>query len=197
MSIAPIAGVSAGVLDFFAFLPYIRSILRHETKPNRATFTIWTVVSTVILLSYFSAGARDTIWFVLVYSIMQYIVFGLSFKYGMGGFNKLDILCLLAALVGVILWMRTKNPLSALYINIVLEAIGYAPTIKKAYTHPETENTFAWIVSMTAAFVNIFAITSFVLHIALYPFVILTCNSIVTLLLLFSPYNRKQKKSAI
>lgn len=74
MTLAAVAGISAGTIDFVSFYPYIKSIIKGKTKPNRASFAIWAAVGTVILLSSFSAGARDTLWFVLSYTILGFIV---------------------------------------------------------------------------------------------------------------------------
>jgi len=46
-----IIGVAAGLLAFVAFIPYIISILKGETKPQRATFAIWSAISLVTLFS--------------------------------------------------------------------------------------------------------------------------------------------------
>src|SRR5579863_7747282 len=102
MSLALTAGLTAGVVDAISFYPYIRSILKGETKPNRASFAIWAAVGTVIVLSYFSAGARTTIWLPLTYALLGYIVFILSFKYGVGGFNLLDLVCLGVSFIGIV-----------------------------------------------------------------------------------------------
>jgi hypothetical protein len=137
-----VVGIIAGILAFVAFIPYVISIFRGETKPQRATFAIWSAISLVTLFSYFASGARETIWAVLVYAILQIFILILSFKYGMGGFGRLDLICLGGAIAGIIGWLLTNNPAVALYLSIASEFLGYVPLFKKAYTQPETENTF-------------------------------------------------------
>jgi len=186
-------GLIAGVLALFSFFPYVRSILKGDTKPERATFAIWTAVNLVAFFSYLASGARDTIWLVLVYTIFQTFVFLLSFKYGMGGFNKLDLICLFGAATGIVLWIITKNPATALFISIFIEFLGLVPTLKKSYLYPKTENTFAWSIAALAAIFNIFAITSFRPEIAVYPFYILLGDGTVALLLLFPTLRLRHK----
>jgi hypothetical protein len=193
MSVAAAAGVTAGIIDFVSFIPYILSILKGKTKPSRTSFGIWSVVSTTLLASYFASGARNTIWFILSYTIMQFVVFALSFKCGMGGLSKLDILCTAGAFIGIALWIITKNPLTALYISLTVEVIGFLPTFRKSYLHPHTENTLSWSLCTVGAIVNLFAITSYALNIALYPFAILACDALVASLLLFPRRFRSEK----
>lgn len=183
--IQSIIGIAAGIIAFFAFIPYIISIFKGETKPQRATFAIWSVISLVTLFSYFATGARQTIWIALVYALLQLFIFALSFKYGMGGLGKLDIICLGGAFVGIIVWLATDNPAIALYASITAEFLGYVPLFKKAYLHPETENTLSWILGLIAACLNLFALTTLRLDIALYPmYVVLSDGTVVGLLIL-------------
>jgi hypothetical protein len=184
-------GIIAAVIDVIAFVPYIRGILAGQTKPNRASFGIWTVVSTVTLLSYFASGARDTIWFLAAYTIGQYIVFGLSIKRGIGGFSRLDIVCILGTAIALLLWAVTKSPVATLYISLTIEMIGFIPTIKKAYHLPQTENALGWYIGTAGAVVNLLAITSLKLQIALYPFVILIGYAAVAVLLALPRSQRK------
>ena len=185
MTLASLFGELAAVLAFLSFIPYVRSILKGDTKPERATFGIWSVLSFVTLFSYFASGARDTIWITLVYTVCQTFVFYLSFKYGMGGWNKFDFVCITGAAFGIFFWILTKNPEIALYISIVIEILGFLPTIKKSYLYPETENTIAWSIAGIAAISNLFAITSLRPEIFLYPIYLFLGDGIVALLLLF------------
>ncbi len=178
-------GQIAGILAFISFLPYIRSILRKETKPQRTTYTIWTVVTFVTLFSYFASGARDTMWQVLVFAAMQLIVLGLSFKYGMGGFEKLDIFCFAGAALGVILWIITNDPRIALYLSIIVEGFGWMPTIKKTYNLPYTENVTSWAIACIASVCNLLAITAFSPEIISYPlFVFVFQSSLLAIILI-------------
>ncbi len=191
---AVVFGQLAGGLAFLSFFPYLHSILKGKTKPQRATFAIWSVVNIVTFLSYFASGARETIWVALVYAIFQIVIFLLSFKYGVGGSSRLDIVCLLGAATGVFLWIITKNPLTALYLSIFVEFLGLVPTIKKSYIYPKTENTLSWSIASFGSFLNLFAITSFKPEIALYP-IYLFLGDIVVVLLLVLPNFRPEHKT--
>jgi hypothetical protein len=104
----------------------------------------------------------------------------------MGGLSKLDITCLIGAFIGVLAWQITGNPAIALYCSIAAEFLGYIPLFRKAYTQPETESTLSWIIGLTAACLNLFAITSLQLHIALYPIYVVASDGLVVVLLLIS-----------
>jgi hypothetical protein len=191
-----IFGVAGGILAFISFFPYISSILRGETKPNRATFAIWSGVNIVTVASYIASGARTTIFVGLVYALFQIFIFGLSFKYGMDGYKSLDIGCLIGAITGAILWIATKNPVLALYSVIVAEIFGLVPTLKKSYLYPQTESTMSWTIAAVGSMINLFALTSLKPQIAVYPIYLFLADASVALLLL-SANTRLQKHSPI
>ena len=51
-------GIASGILNIVAFIPYIREILRGNTKPQRATYWIWFTVSAVGFLGQRAGGAH-------------------------------------------------------------------------------------------------------------------------------------------
>jgi len=185
MNIQQIAGIVAAIISICSMPIYIKSILRGETKPERAGWAIWLVVSFLVLISYYASGARETILLNVTYVLYPLIVFTLSFKYGVGGFTKFDIYCLIGAAIGVAVWIYTRDSFKALLINTAIDSIGLLPTLKKVYRQPQTENKLSWQLGMLAAFVNLFAITTFDLSIALYPIVAFIGITITTFLVTF------------
>lgn len=175
-------GQLAGLVAISTLVPYVRSIFKGITKPNRATWLIWACVQTVLLASYHSSGATTTIWLAASFTAIPIIVFLLSIKYGVGGYKGLDIFCLTGAAIGLLLWKLTDSPELTLYINIFVDFLGFLPTIKKTYLQPGTEDTLAWAVGTLATILNVFALTTWELKIAVYPVYLLITNMTVTIL---------------
>jgi len=190
-------GIIAGVIAFVAFIPYVVSILKGETKPQRATFAIWSVIGLIIFFSYLASGARETVWTALAYAIVQIGIFGLSFKYGMGGFSKLDMICIGGAVLGIVGWITTKDPAIALYLSIFSEFLGYVPLFKKSYLHPRTENTLSWVIGLVASCLNVFALTSTQFNVVLYPVYVVLCDGLVVSLLVFSKHRVRHKETRV
>ncbi len=184
MNFHQLAGEISGIIAVIAFVPYILSILKGETRPNRASWLIWAVLGILILASYHSSGATTTIWIPVVYATIPTAVFLLSFRYGTGGLNYLDTVCLCGAALGLLLWKITDSPEIALYMNIAVDALGFLPTLKKAYLQPASENKPAWIIGTSATIINLLAINSWQVSIALYPIYLVLFNSAVTIMLL-------------
>lgn len=180
-------GAIAGIVTIFSIVPYIISIFRGYAKPSRSAYAIWVVVELVTVSSYIASGARTTIWVMLVLASSAFFIFCLSIKYGMGGKSKLDIFCLILALLAITLWVTTKNPTLALYTSITAVMLGYIPVIRKAYYYPKTENTLSWAMVALASVVNLCALTSLEPEIALLPIAGVIVQTFVTILLVQAP----------
>ncbi|MDD5171876.1 MAG: hypothetical protein PHF60_02455 [Candidatus ainarchaeum sp.] len=183
MAYESLFGIAAGAIGFLGFVPYIIGTLRGTTKPNKTTWLIWAVMGVIIAASYFSAGARDSVWVPAAYAIGILAVAALSLRFGEKGWTKLDLLCLLGAGVGLLLWWLTSEPTFALYLTIAVDAIGFLPTLRKAYERPESEDRLAWCLFLVADALNIFAISEWTLAMASYPVYVLVFTIAVNALL--------------
>ena len=190
--ITAVAGKVAGILCLVALVQYVIAILRKETKPNRATWWIWTVVGFTLGASYYSSGANHTIWVPVSYIIGPFAIAILSMKYGEGGWTWFDRICLLGAGVSVILWWIFSSPLVALVINLFIDFLGALPTIRKSYYKPEGEDRTAWIMFLVGNAVNLFAVEKWSFAIAAYPIYMFVTDCVIVSLLFLRP--RSQKK---
>lgn len=177
-------GIVAGIIAFSAYIIYIISILKGESKPNRVTWFIWTFVGFVLAISYYFSGAQNTIWVPFMEFIGPLIIAILSIKYGEGGLKeKTDILCFIGSIISIILWIVFNSPIIALIFNLIIDAFALVPTIKKSYLRPRGENFWAWFGTGVADTVNLFAVEKFTLGILVYPIYMLIADIIIILLL--------------
>ncbi|MEI8339718.1 MAG: hypothetical protein WCF94_03570 [bacterium] len=179
-----VLGIVAGVIAFIAYIIYVIAILKGESKPNRATWFIWTFVGLILAASYYYSGAGNTIWVPFMEFIGPLIVALLSIKYGEGGLtDKTDLICLFGAVASLILWGVFDSPVVALITNLAVDAFALIPTIKKSYLRPEGEDFWAWFGTGTADTMNLFAIERFTFGVMAYPIYMLALDLVIILLL--------------
>jgi hypothetical protein len=176
-------GVLAGLFSFMGFIPYLISIIRQKTQPNRASWWIWATLGTIIAVSNYSAGARDTMWLLSAYAFCQFVIAVLSIKNGEGGWNIFDQTCMLGAGISIVFWWWTKEPLTAILINIAIDSLGALPTIRKSYSQPETEDFFSWTMFLMASVLNLLALRNWSIVLSSYPIYLFSFNLIVVVLL--------------
>lgn len=186
-------GILAGIFSFSAYLFYIRAILRGETRPSRATWFIWATVGSILAISYWASGAKDTIWVAVSESIAPIIIAILAVKYGTGGAEKTDIFCFIGSLASLILWYIFDSAVVALVTNLAIDFFAALPTIKKSWIDPRGEDRFAWTLTQTGNLFNLFAIDKMIFAVVIYPIYTFIVDGIITAILY---KNRSHKSNA-
>jgi hypothetical protein len=105
-----VLGILAGILALVQFAPYIRDILRRTTRPERATWAIWTTLSGLIFASQVAKGAGASLWMSAAQGLGNLTVLVLALRFGVGGYTRRDIAALILAGIGLVIWGVTKEP---------------------------------------------------------------------------------------
>lgn len=172
------------ILGLISSLVYFVAILKGQARPHKTTRFVFLFITALTTLSLFAQGNRVALWLSAVSTFQSVVIFGLSMKYGMGGKSKTDILCLIMALIGIVSWQITKNPLTALYFAIAADFTGIIPTLLKTYRFPHTEVWAFYTLDVIAATFNLLATEKFTIDQYLYPFYIILINLVVVLLII-------------
>ncbi|NEQ31005.1 MAG: hypothetical protein F6K04_08375 [Leptolyngbya sp. SIO4C5] len=181
-------GLVAGCIYFLGFVPYLITIYQGKTRPNRASWWIWSVVGLILVFSYESSSSDSisSLWVPAAAAVCHLIIALASIKYGEGGWNRFDRACLAAAGLSLILWWAFDAPLIALFTNLAIDFSGALPTIRKTYLRPDSEDVLPWFLFWLASLLNLFAIEQFSIALFAYPFY-LFCIPTIILYLLMSP----------
>lgn len=182
--ITALVGRVAGVVSLAGYVPYFVDMVRGKSPPQRASWFIWTLVGGMLLVSYYASGARTTIWVPVGTFFGPLIIWLFSFKYGEGGWELLDKICLGMAGLAVLLWVLTGSPVVALGTCLLADFLGYPSTAKKAYLKPRSESLLAWSMWVVGNTINVFALQDHTLALAAYPLYLLVTSAVITALLL-------------
>lgn len=178
------AGAIASVITVFAYIPYISSILRGETRPHLITWVVWSVLGAVLTASYYAAGATVAAIIVPALNVLGPVIIScLAIKYGEIGYQLFDVICFITALCGLIGWSVTGNPLFALYICLIVDFSGALPTIKKVAEDQSSENRPAWLLFLAANSINLCTIPEYRFELMAYPLYLFALPLIVTFFL--------------
>jgi hypothetical protein len=162
-------GYLSGLVNIPGYPPYIRDVLKGTTKPERATWCIWSVLGLIAFFSQLAEGATHS----------------LSIWKGEGGLTGRDIVCLGLASLGVGLWYVTRHAAYAICLVIVVDLIGAWLTIRKTYISPGSETLVSWMFSAAAGLFSILAVTQRDWAVYAYPvYNLLVCTSIVAAIMI-------------
>lgn len=185
ISIREILSVAAGMLFFFAYIPYIRGILAGVTKPAKASWIIWASLDTITIAGMYVQGAINGQMIGAVAG--SWIVVAFALKYGTPGWTKLDKFCLIGAIAGIVLWKLFSNPTLGILTSLSVVFLGSIPTFVSAWNDPNKEDKLAWTIFWASCICAILAIPKFTFDDAAQPVTFFLIETIMMYILYVRP----------
>lgn len=179
-----IIGIASGLIMMGASVPYAIDIVKKKTKPERASWLIWTILGMIAFFSQMAEGATNSLWMNGLDTLAVVTIFVLSIRYGVGGLAKRDIAALVLAGIGLILWYFTKEATFALFIVLAIDTVGSVLTVIKSHEDPGSETLISWILFGLAGLLSAISVGEFNWILLSYPIYILLANWAVVVAIL-------------
>ncbi|PID32765.1 hypothetical protein CR956_00745 [Candidatus Saccharibacteria bacterium] len=167
MSIQEIAGYVSFVLMISSGVPYLLELFRGKVKPERVSWFVWLLLGVVYLWSAIIEGGA--VLFTASALIGPVLIFLLSFKYGVGGKNSVDMVMLVLALGAIGLMITTDDSFWSIVMALVADAIAGVLTIVKLHKDPSSESRLAWTLSATSSLFAIISLQTFTFESLAFP----------------------------
>jgi hypothetical protein len=162
-------------LTIFAFFPYIRSILKGETKPHVFSWVIWGSTTFIVCLAQLADEGGAGAWPIGVSGIITLYVAILAYiKKSDSTITKTDWLFFILGMASLPIWYLTSNPLWAVVILTTADVLGFGPTFRKAYIRPFEEQLIFFVIMTIRNLISITALEHYSLTTVLFPAVIAT-----------------------
>jgi exosortase/archaeosortase len=161
MTIPMLLALVAALLNGLSGVSYIQATLRGEATPNRVTWLLWSLIPLLAGVAQIAGGVGWSTLVVFSGGLVPFAVFVASF-FGPGAYwrlAKFDYLCGALSVLAVVLWQLSGEPLVAIVLGVVADALAALPTMRKAYLQPETEDGRTYVVSFAAMIVGLFSVT--------------------------------------
>jgi hypothetical protein len=155
-----IIGAVAALVALFNYLPYLIGVYTKKLKPHAFSWIIWTVMTSIIFAAQLADGAGPGAWAAGVTAVTLFMIAIGSLRNKGYRVTRSDKLSFAGAVLAIPIWIITANPLWAAIIVTVIETLGFFPTYRKAFYHPEHE-------SMLAFFLENYSVTTMLFPIAL------------------------------
>lgn len=177
-------GAVAVVLEIVCMVPYVRDIFLRKTKPERATWWIWLALGLIAFFAQLSAGAKWSLGLTAGQIVAVGLVAVLSIWFGYGSFKRRDIVSLVVAAAGILLWHITDSPLLAIVIVVAVDGVAFWLTIVKTWHSPHTETLSTWILASLASALGVLAVGGLDITKILYPLYIAIANWVLVWVIL-------------
>ena len=184
MNYQTVFGVVAVVIGLSSFVLYFYNIFYGKIKPHAFSWFIWGLLEAIVFFASISRGGGAGAWATGVTSLLCFTVSLIAFSTKNHHFMRLDWFCLCAAFFGILFWRVTGDPLTAVIIVTITDAIGFVPTFRKSYFAPHEEMVTMYALSAAKLFTALFALESLNLTTTIYPLTGVITNTLFTIMLL-------------
>lgn len=151
-------------IQFFGALAYARDTWKGETQPNRVSWLLWSAAPLIGTAAALSDGVTWAILPVFMAGFSPLLVLFASFanKRAYWKLTGFDYVCGVFAVLALVLWAITKEPMVAIVFAILADLFAGIPTIVKAWHHPESESANAYVASLISVCLGLFAVKAWV-----------------------------------
>ena len=160
-------------LTFAAFVPYIRAILNGTTKPHVFSWIIWGTTTFVVFLAQLKGQGGVGAWPIGISGVITiFIAFLAYLKRADITVTRTDWLFFISAMASLPLWYLTSDPVWAVIVLTTVDALGFGPTIRKAYRFPHSESLLFFGLFAARNFLVLMALEHYSVTTVLFPAVI-------------------------
>src|SRR5258706_8682050 len=136
---------------------YLFNTLKGKTKPNKVTWLLWTTVPFIALFAQIQQGVGLSALLTFIVGFNPLLIFIASFvnKKAKWNITKLDIICGILSVGGIVLWLTTQTGNIAIFFSILADGLASIPTITKSYRAPETESPLIFLLGGMNGFITL------------------------------------------
>ena len=139
---------------------YALQTVRGRTRPNRVTWFLWAAAPLIAFLAQLDGGVGLPSLMTLSVGIGPVIILLASFVNPLSCWRiaPFDVACGLASVIALIVWLSLGDATTAVVFAVMADVSAGIPTIRKAWSHPATENGTVYVLSAANAVVTLFTI---------------------------------------
>lgn len=177
-------GLLAVAIGLLGFIPYFWTIFKGKTKPHAFSWLIWAVMTGIAFSAQILDGAGSGAWVTGVTTFATFGIFLISLRRGEKEITKSDALSLIGSALALLLWKITNDPLSAVILVVVIDTLGYFPTVRKSYHKPDEETVLLYFSAGLKYVFALLALEHYSLVTVLFPAYLTIANTLFVVMLL-------------
>lgn len=155
-----IAGLAIGLV-LFAYIPYMVETVKGKVAPHPFSWLIWAMSATAIFFLQTANGSGTGAYGTAAVALCAAAIFVLAFRSNKVKIRPLDVISLVLALLGIVIWIFVDQPAISIAILLVVEVIGFVPTYLNGWRHPYKDSMTLWTVNSVRHGLGIAAIQNY------------------------------------
>jgi hypothetical protein len=186
-----VLAVIAAFIAIGGNVPYLRDAFRKRVRPHPYTWLVWTIVSGINFFGQLEKGAGIGALPAGVAEIFTICIFLFSLQYGFKYVVRTDKYFLVAALLGLIPWIVSKDPTISVVVAVSIDLIAFVPTIRKTWQNPKTETPVLYGANVIRHVLTLFSLQAYNVATTLHSIAMIVTNSIMTAIILLRKSSSK------
>ncbi len=170
-----------GLVALASQFVWIWGIWKGTMHLNIATWLLWSIIDTAVLLSSLAGGAPAP-FLSVAFAVGAILVTITLFFKGTWHWGTLETACVVITLICLGLWYIAGPIVALLSLTLGKYCVAGIPTVIDAFRYPERGQGWNWFVGAFAAATNIFAAGSLTLAQSFFPTVVLVFATLVGIL---------------
>lgn len=184
MKINDILVTLSSILMVIAILPYLIEVIKKKTRPRVVTWIIWSVLTFTGFLAAILDKQYSTAILLGLSAVSTLLIVIFGWKLGDKKIERIDKVCLIGAVIGVILWQIFNSAAVAVIAMIVVDLIGGIPTLVHAWKKPNEETWVTFLISTFASFLTLLTISNWKITAFAFPLFLTVMNLLYALVII-------------
>lgn len=179
-----IIGALAVAISLAAMVPYLISTWKGKTRPHIFSWGIWGLFHLIGGLAQIVDGGGPGAWVNIAGVASCWL--GAALGYYRGGtrdITRTDCYAAIGAIIGIIPWLLTKDPLWSVIIITVIDLFAFYPSFRKSWFKPHEEMPIVYWVSAVKHALGIVALTNFSVTTVLFSASLVVTNTVYVVML--------------
>jgi hypothetical protein len=150
----------AALINLSSTATYVYETLQGRTRPNRVTWFMWALAPLIATAAQLAGGVGISTLIVFMSGLGPLIIFICSFvnKKAYWETTTFDYICGVLAFCGLVAWFFTKIENYAIAFSILGDFFAAIPTLRKAYSHPQSENGLTYFLAFISTLIGLLCI---------------------------------------
>lgn len=165
-------------------IPYIVEIIRGKTKPRVVSWAIWTLLTSIATAASFVDGQYPAAALSLAVTVQTGAIVVLGLRHGNRQLTRLDVACVIGAMIGLILWYIFNSPAIAVLAAVTIDLIWVIPTMHHAWWRPNEETWLTFLMASLSGGLTVLIAGSWRATAIAYPLYLLIINMIIVIVIL-------------
>lgn len=170
----------ASILALIGNLPYLRDMITKKIQPHPYTWLVWSLVSCVTFFGQLAKGAGVGAIPTGIAEGFTIIIFLFSLRYGFKNIVRIDTYFLIAALLGIIPWILTKDPTISVIVVVCIDLVAFMPTFRKTWKKPETEAPLLYSMNVLRHILTLFSLQAYNIATTIHSIAMILTNTAMT-----------------